>query len=130
MRRISTLGWPKLISRHRGLPVAPKSFRQFRGMHVAQRAGCLEFDDDQVLDQAADGEFANDHVVVKNDSPLLDSTKPALSHLVGKAIFGNLFNQPMSERIGNPESAPNDPFSRRLQQPRIPFIHLHPANQP
>ena len=36
-------------------------------------------------------------------------------------------NKPMTERAGNPKSAPNSPPGHRLQQPRIPFIHLHPA---
>jgi hypothetical protein len=34
----------------------------------------------------------------------------------------------MTERIGNPESTSDDPFGHRLQQPRIPFIHLHPLH--
>jgi hypothetical protein len=46
---------------------------------------------------------------------------PELSHLVGKGIFGNLFNEPMAERIANPESTPNDPLGHRRQQPRIPL---------
>ena len=39
-------------------------------------------------------------------------------------------NEPMTERIGSPESTPNDPLGHQQQQPHIPFIHLHPANPP
>jgi hypothetical protein len=35
-----------------------------------------------------------------------------------------------TERIGNPKRTPNDPFGDRRPPPRIPFIHLHPANLP
>jgi hypothetical protein len=100
-------------------------------MHVAQRADHLEFDDDLVLDQEVSGKFANDHVVVKDhDFSLLDGAEPTLSHFVGKGILIDLFNEPMTERIGNPESAPDDPLGHRQQQPCIPFIHLHPAHPP
>jgi hypothetical protein len=51
--------------------------------------------------------LANDHVVIKDDdSPLLDDAEPALAHLVSKGVLVNRFNEPMTERIGNPESAP------------------------
>jgi hypothetical protein len=83
-------------------------------MHVAQRGDHLEFDDDPVLDQEVGGIFANDHVVTDDDSSLLDGVE--------------VFNEPTTERIANPESTTNDPLSHRLQQPRIPFIHLHPAH--
>jgi hypothetical protein len=100
-------------------------------MHIAQRAGHFEFGDDLVLDQEAGDLFANDQAVVKDtDSPLLNRTEPALSQLVGKGMSGKPFNEPTSERIGNPESTQNDPSGHRLQQPRIPFIHLHPAHPP
>ena len=100
-------------------------------MHVAQRGDDLEFDDDLVLDQQVGGKFANDNVVVKDDDPpLLDGAEPALSHFVGEGVLVDLFNEPMTERIGDPESTPDDPPGHRLQQPRIPFIHLHPANPP
>jgi hypothetical protein len=72
-----------------------------------------------------------------SDSPLLVGAKPALAHLVSKGVLVDLFNEPMTERIGNPESAPNDPFGHRLEQPRasrsstrIPFIPLHLADPP
>jgi hypothetical protein len=32
---------------------------------------------------------------------MLDGAEPALSHLVGKGIFGILFKESMTERIGN-----------------------------
>jgi hypothetical protein len=74
-------------------------------MYVAQRADHLGFDDNLVLDQEVGSEFVNDHAVVKDaDSPLLDRAEPAPSHFVGQGIFGKLFNEPMTERIGNPES--------------------------
>jgi hypothetical protein len=98
-------------------------------MPVAQRADHLEFDDDLVLDQEVGGLFANDHVVIKDDdSPLLDDAEPALAHLVSQGVLVNLFNEPLTERIGNPESVPNDPLGHRLQQQRIPAIHLHPIH--
>ena len=79
MRRISTLDGPKLISRHRGLPVARKSVSALRDMHVAQRFDDFEFDDDLILDHQVGGILANDHVVVKDhDAPLLDDTEPGL----------------------------------------------------
>jgi hypothetical protein len=57
-------------------------------MHVAQRCDHLEFDDDLVLD---------DQVVVKDhDSPLLDDPETGLSHLVGKGVLVDLFNEPMA----------------------------------
>jgi hypothetical protein len=46
------------------------------------------------------------------------------------ATIANLFNEPVTERIGNPESAPNDPLGHRIQQQRIPCIHLHPIQPP
>jgi hypothetical protein len=46
---------------------------------------------------------------------------------------GSFFHSGLSVRwataflgLGNPESISGDPLGRRLQQPRIPFIHLHP----
>src|SRR5450432_4099216 len=61
---------------------------------------------------------------------LLDDAEPALTHFVSTGVLVNLFNEPMTERIGNPESAPNDPHGHRLQQQRIPSIHLHPIHPP
>jgi hypothetical protein len=55
---------------------------------------------------------------------------PALSHFVGEGVLVHLFNEPMTERIGNPERTPNDPLGQRLQQPRIPSINLHPLYPP
>jgi hypothetical protein len=89
-------------------------------MHVVQRGDDFEFDDKLVLGQQASGLFAYDYVVVKDDhSPLRDGAEPALSHFVAKGIFGNLFNDPMTEHIGNPESAPHDPLGHRRQQPGV-----------
>jgi hypothetical protein len=100
-------------------------------MRIAQGADHLEFNDDPVLDQEVGGLFTNDHVVVKdNDSAMLDGAEPALAQLIGKRILVNLFNEPMTERIGNPECASDDPFSHWYQQQGIPFIHLHPADPP
>jgi hypothetical protein len=100
-------------------------------MHVAQPGDHLEFDDDLILDQEAGGLVANDHVVIKDNAPpLLDDAKPAFAHLVSQSVLGNLVNEPITERVGNPESAPNDPRGRRLQQQRIPCIHLHPVHPP
>jgi hypothetical protein len=83
-------------------------------MHVAQRADHLEFEDDLVLDQEVGGKFANDNVVVEDtDSALLDGAEPALSDLVGKGVVVDLFNEPMTERIGDPESASDDPLGDR-----------------
>jgi hypothetical protein len=117
-RRISTLGRPKLISRHLGLPGGLARRRQvvpaLRDMPVAQRGDHLEFDDDLVLDQEVGGIVANDHVVIKDDaSPLLHGAEPTFSHLPGKGVLVNLFNERMTERIGNPESTLNDPLGQR-----------------
>jgi hypothetical protein len=99
---MSTLGRPELISRHRGLPVARKSFRHCGTCPSLSAAGR-----GLVPDQEAGGVFANDHVVIRDDdSPLLDDAEPALAHLVSKGVLVNRFNEPMTERIGNPESAP------------------------
>jgi hypothetical protein len=83
------------------------------------------------LDQEVGGQFANDHVVVNDhDSPLLHDAEPGLSHLVGEGVLIDLFNEPMTKRVGNPECTADDPLGHRLQQPSIPFIHLHPADPP
>jgi hypothetical protein len=101
------------------------------GLEVAQRPDPLEFDDDLILDQEVGDKFANNHVLLKDhDSPLLHDTEPAFPHHVRKSVPIDRFNEPMTKRIGNPKSTPNDPFGHRLQRPRIPFIHLHPANPP
>ena len=78
------------------------------------------------------GLFAYNNVIVAkdHDSPLLDDAEPRLSHLVGQGVLVDLFNEPMTEPIGNPESTADDPPSHRLQQPRIPCIHLHPDHPP
>jgi hypothetical protein len=74
-------------------------------MPVAQRAGHLVFDDDLVLDQKAGGIFASDHVVIKDDdTPLPDDA--ALAHLVSKSVLVNVFNEPMTERIGTLKAHP------------------------
>jgi hypothetical protein len=134
MRRISTWDRPKLISRPRGglgLAGRPQVVPALRELHVAQRGDNLAFDDDLVLDDQVGGIFADDHVVAKDhDSPLLDDAEPRLSRLVGKGVLVDLFNEPMTERIGDPERSADDPPSHRPQQPRIPFIHLHPAHPP
>ena len=120
-------GPAEVYEQAQGLACRSEVVSALREMHIAQRADDLEFDDDLVLDQQVGGKFANDNVVVKDDdSPLLDGAEPALSHFVGEGVLVDLFNEPMTERIGNPESAPNDPLGQRLQQPRISFIHLHP----
>jgi hypothetical protein len=36
----------------------------------------------------------------------------------------------ITERIGNPERAPNGPLGHRTQQRRIPCICLNPADPP
>ncbi|MGD0108610.1 MAG: hypothetical protein ABSC06_31905 [Rhodopila sp.] len=114
-----------------GLARRPQVVPALREMHVAQRVDHLEFDDDLVLDEEVGGEFANDQVIVKdNGSPLLDGAGPALSHLMGEHVLVYLFNETMTERIGNPESTPDDPLGHRLQQTRIPSIHLHPSHPP
>ena len=114
-----------------GLACRSEVVSALREMHIAQRADDLEFDDYLVLDQQVGGKFANHNVVVKDDDPpLLDGAEPALSHFVGEGVLVHLFNEPMTERIGNPESTPNDPLGQRLQQPRIPSIHLHPLYPP
>lgn len=83
-------------------------------MYIAQRGDHLEFDDDPVLDQKVSSKFANDHAIVENDdSPLLNNAEPALSDLMSQGILLDLFNEPMTERIGDPESATNDPFGHR-----------------
>jgi hypothetical protein len=90
-------------------------------MLVAQPAGHLEFDDDLVLAQEVGGLFANVYVIVKDgDSLLLDGAEPGLPHLVGNGIFGKLFNEPMTERVGSPKSTPNDPLGHRQQQRASP----------
>ena len=72
--------------------------------------------------------FANDHVVVKDHDPaLLDDAKPELSNLVCESVLIDLFNEPVAERIGNPESKSDDPLGQRIQQPLIPLIHLNLA---
>ena len=78
------------------------------------------------------GLFADNNVVVANDhgSPLLDDAEPGLSHLVGQGVLVDLFNEPMTERIGNSESTADDPPSHRLRQPRISCIRLHPDHPP
>jgi hypothetical protein len=68
-------------------------------------------------------------VLVKaHNPPLLDDAEPG--HLVGKGILIEHFNEPIAERNANPESTPNNPLGHSHQQPRIPFIHLHPAHPP
>jgi hypothetical protein len=122
------LGRPKLIGRDSDWPIACKSLRK---VHVAQWGNHLKFGDDLVLDQQAGGIFANDHAIARDDgAPLLNRAEPELSHLVGKGFFVNLFNEPRSGRVGNPERTRNDPLGRRPQQPRIPYIPAYPANPP
>jgi hypothetical protein len=88
-------------------------------MHIAECSDHLEFDDDLVLDYQVGGEFANDHVIVKDDNPpLLGGAEPGLSRLVGKDIPIDHFSEPAAERIANPESTPNDP--RRSATPTTP----------
>jgi hypothetical protein len=102
-----------------------------RDVQVAQPSNHLKFNDNLVLDQKIGGLFANDHVVVKDDdTPLLNDTQPAFSHLVGQGILIDLFNKPGTQCIGNPERTPNDPLGHRLQQLAIPLIHLHPSDPP
>jgi hypothetical protein len=60
----------------------------------------------------------------------LDDGEPGLSHLVGNGVLVDLFNEPMTERIGDPESTADDPPGHRLQQPRISFIRMHPDHLP
>jgi hypothetical protein len=55
---------------------------------------------------------------------LLDEPDPAFSQFVGEGVVVDFFTEPMTERIGNAENSPNDPFGHRLQQPGIPF---HPS---
>jgi hypothetical protein len=87
-------------------------------MQVAQRSERLEFDDDL-------GIFANDHIIVKYDNPpLLDDSEPRLSHLVGNGIPIDHFNEPKAERIGNPESTPNDLLGSPAPTAENP---LHPS---
>jgi hypothetical protein len=125
------LGPADVDQQAQGLAGRPLVVPALREMHVAQRGDYLEFDDDLVLDYQVGGIFADNHVVVKDyDTPLLDDAEPGLSHLVGKGVLVDLFNEPMTERVGNPESTADDPPSHRLQQPPIPFIHLHPAHPP
>ena len=94
-----------------GLACRSEEVSALREMHVAQRADDLEFDDDMVLDQQVGGKFADDNVVVKdNDFPLLDGAEPGTFAFRGRGrSLVHLFNEPMTERIGNPESTPNDP---------------------
>jgi hypothetical protein len=54
-RRISTLGRPKLVSRHRGPARRPQVVQALRDMHVAQRRDHHEFDNGVVLDQGVGG---------------------------------------------------------------------------
>ena len=76
-------------------------------MHVAQAWDDLEFDDDLILDNQVGGISADDHIVTKDhDSPLLDDPEPGLSHLVGKGVLADPFNEPMTERICDPEAQP------------------------
>jgi hypothetical protein len=125
MRRISIFGPAEVDQQTQELTCCPQVVPALRAMHAAQRADHLEFDDDLVLDQETGGIFANDYVVVKgDDSKLPDGAESSLSHLEGKGIFGKLFNEPMTERMGNPERTSDDPLGHRLQQPRIPFIRL------
>jgi hypothetical protein len=84
-------------------------------MHGAQRGNHLEFDDDlMILGQAAGGKFANNQAIAKDDGTSLPNhAEPELSYLEGKGIFVDLFNEPISGRIGNPERTRNKPFGRR-----------------
>jgi hypothetical protein len=85
-------------------------------MLVAQAADHLAFNDDLVLAQEVGGIFANDYVIAKDDdSLLLDGAEAGLPHLVGKGIFGKLFNEPKTERIGSLKGTPNDPLGHRQQ---------------
>jgi hypothetical protein len=114
-----------------GLARRPQVVAALLKMHFAQRGNHRKFGDDLVLDQQAGGIFANDHAIAKDDGTALPNrAEPELSHLVGKGFFVNLFNEPMSGHVGNPERTRNDPPGRRPQQPRIPYIPAYPANPP
>jgi hypothetical protein len=79
-------------------------------MHVAQRSDHLEFDN-QVRRI-----FADDHVVAKDhDCPLPEDAEPGRSNLARKGFLVGLFNEPMTEPIGDPESATDYPAGHRLQ---------------
>jgi hypothetical protein len=105
-----------------GLARRPRVVSALRDMPIAQRSDHLAFDDDQVLDN---------HGGEKNHaSPLLDDAEPGLSHLVANGVPVDICNEPMVWRIGNPESTEGAPPGHRPDQPRIPFIHLHPAHPP
>jgi hypothetical protein len=99
-------------------------------MAATQPAGHLGFDDDLVPDQEAGGIFAYDHVVIKEDSPLLDDADPAPAHLVNHGVLVNLFNEPITERIGNLKAHPMirsvTGSSNNASPPSIciPFIRL------
>ena len=72
-RRISTLGRPKLISRHKGSPVARKSLRLCGRCTALSGATTLSSAMTWFLDQQAGGIFANDHAIAKDDgTPLLN----------------------------------------------------------
>jgi hypothetical protein len=103
------LGPADVDQRAQGLAGRPQVVPALREMHVAQRGDYLKFDDDLILDHQVGSIFAGDHVVVKDhDSPLLDDAEPGLSHFVGKGVFVDLFNEPMTERIGDPERTSDD----------------------
>ena len=74
---------------------------------------------------------AHDHAVVQDyDAALLDGGEAAFSQFVGKSVLVDLFDEAVTERIGNCESAPDDPFGHRFQQPGISFIHRHHLHPP
>jgi hypothetical protein len=79
-------------------------------MDVARHADHLEFDDDLVLDRWT---MLSPHFRIS-----------------WARAFGTLFNEPMTERIGNPERTQDDAPGHRLQPPRIPSINLHPLHPP
>ena len=60
--------------------------------------------------------------VINNNPLLLHDAEPGLSYLVCKGVLVDLLNKPMTNPIGNPENAPNNPFGYWLQQPRISFF--------